>query len=105
MIKMYLLDHLKMILKEKIVEQSNKKDDLLITYFNTKDFEKLEKFLKTFEWHNEDEFFIKFKFMWDCGIFDNKTLFDIYTTIYDIQIDKFNKSNIEKEAVSFGVNY
>lgn len=88
-------------IKRKIVEHSNKKEDLFITYFNTRDFNKLEKFLKSYDWNNEEEFFTKFKYMWDCGIFENKTLFEIYVNIYDINIDKFNKDSIEKQSGFF----
>jgi len=88
-------------LKEKIIAKTNTKEDLLKSFFNTKKYEELEKLLKQFEWENEEEFFIEFKKMWDCGIFTNNILFEIYTNIYEIEINDFNEKTQQKKSGAF----
>ncbi len=88
-------------LKTKIIEQSNKKEDLMKSYFNTKNYESLESLLKGFEFHNEEVFFYKLSKMFEVGIFTNDILLEIYTNVYDIEITDFNEKSISKKAGSF----
>ena len=88
-------------LKKKIIEQSNKKEDLMKSYFNTRNYEALEGLLKGFEFEDEESFFHKLSQMFKAGIFSNDILFSIYTAVYEIDINDFNEKSESKKAGAF----
>jgi hypothetical protein len=88
-------------LKKKIISTTNTKDSLMVSYFNTRDYESMEILLKQFEFQNEELFYTKFKKMFEIGIFTNDILFQIYTAIFEIEVNDFNHKNMERTSGAF----
>jgi ABC-type dipeptide/oligopeptide/nickel transport system ATPase component len=88
-------------LKKKIISKTNTKEDLMKSFFNTKNYAGMETLLKQFEFDNEERFYIKVKKMFEIGIFTNEILFQIFTAIFEVQITDFNKLDQEKKAGAF----
>ena len=88
-------------LKKKIISKTNTKEDLMKSYFNTRNYDGMESLLKQFEFDNEELFYKKLKKMFEIGIFTNDVLFQIYSAIFEVQITDFNKLDQEKKSGAF----
>lgn len=87
-------------LKKDIISTSNTKEDLLKSYFNTKDYNGLETLLMK-NGLTDTEFFIKLSKMFKYGIFSNDILFKMYLTIFDLVENDFNGKELTKKSGTF----
>jgi hypothetical protein len=87
-------------LKKQIIQNSNTKEDLLKSFITNQDYKSLETLLKKYDTLDTYWFYILEK-MFDIGIITNDYLFDIYTHIFDIEVNEYNKSGKQKESGSY----
>ena len=94
-------------LKQQIINHTNTKEDLMKSYFNTRNFIGVKQLLSNFDSidfeqeSDKDLFFLRLEEMFKSGIFANETLALIYFSIYEININEINKREQYKKAASF----
>lgn len=82
-------------IKQDIIDNTNKKEDLLISYFSSKKYKEVALYLRE-NFDFDDNEIKRIENMLHFGIFDNETLLKIYNTIYSQNNDK--KSNEQKAS-------
>lgn len=87
-------------LKKDIISTSNTKEDLLKSYFNTKDYNGLEILLRK-NGLTDNDFYTKLFKMFKGGIFSNDILLTMYLTIFDIVENEYNSKDISKKSGTF----
>jgi len=87
-------------LKKDIISTSNTKEDLLKSYFNTKDYNGLEILLRK-NGLTDNDFYTKLFKMFKGGIFSNDILLTMYLTIFDIVENEYNNKDISKKSGTF----
>jgi len=94
-------------LKKSIIGETNTKQDLMKSFFfvdkgnSPQNYSDLYDVLKKFDFEDEEQFFITLRKQYEIGIFTNDILFELYITVYEIEVNDFNKSNIAKKSGAF----
>ena len=83
-------------IKQSIIDNTNKKEDLLISYLSAKKYAEVALYLRE-NFDFDDNEIKRIENMLHFGIFDNETLLKIYNTIYS-QNNNDKKSNEQKSS-------